>query len=64
MPHLVIETTANLGTYPKAQALKELATSLTAHPQIPVDADLQIRFVVFTAFAMGTTPEQRDYVHA
>ena len=30
MPHLVIETTANLGTYPKAQALKELAASLTA----------------------------------
>ena len=43
MPHLVIETPANLGTYPKAQTLKELATSLTAYPQIPIEADLKNR---------------------
>ena len=64
MPHLVIETTANLGTYPKAQALKELAASLTAHPQIPVEADLKIRFVDVTDFVMGTEPEARGFVHA
>jgi 5-carboxymethyl-2-hydroxymuconate isomerase len=64
MPHLVIETTANLGTYPKAQALKELAASLTAHPQIPVEADLKIRFVDVTDFVMGTAPEPRGFVHA
>ena len=64
MPHLVIETTANLGTYPKAQALKELAASLTAHPQIPVEADLKIRFVDVTDFVMGTAPESRGFVHA
>ena len=64
MPHLVIETTANLGTYPKAQVLKELATSLTAHPQIPGEADLKIRFVDVTDFEMGTAPELRGFVHA
>ena len=64
MPHLFIETTANLGTYPKAQVLKELATSLTAHPQILVEADLKIRFVDVTIFEMGTAPELRGFVHA
>ena len=64
MPHLVIETTANLGTYPKAQVLKELAASLTAHPQIPVEADLKIRFVDVSDFVMGTAPELRGFVHA
>lgn len=64
MPHLVIEATANLGTYPKAQGLKELAASLTAHPKIPVEADLKIRFVDVTDFVMGTAPESRGFVHA
>ena len=54
------ETTANLGTYPKAQALKELAASLTAHPRRS-RADLKIRFVDVTDFVMGTAPELRGF---
>lgn len=64
MPHLIVEYSQNLGTFPEAQALVELNETITASPELADEADLKSRFVLVDSFAIGTAPAQRAFVHA
>lgn len=64
MPHLIVEYSRNLASFPEAQALQELNQAVTASPEIADEADLKTRFVVASSFAIGTAPEPRAFVHA
>lgn len=64
MPHLIVEYSHNLGTFPEAQALTELNATIAASPELADEADLKSRFVLVDSFAIGTAPAQRAFVHA
>lgn len=64
MPHLIVEYSQNLATFPEAQALIELNEALTASPEVPDETDLKSRFVLVDSFAIGTLPTQRAFIHA
>ena len=64
MPHLIVEYSQNLATFPEAQALIELNEAVTASPEFPDESELKSRFVLVDSFAIGTMPAQRAFVHA
>lgn len=64
MPHLIVEYSRNLASFPEAQALTELNQAVTASPEIADEADLKTRFVVANSFAIGTADQPRAFVHA
>ena len=64
MPHLIVEYSQNLDTFPEAQALIELNEAVTASPEFPDESELKSRFVLVDSFAIGTLPSQRAFVHA
>ena len=64
MPHLTVEYSQNLNTFPEAQALVELNEAITSHPTFPDEIELKSRFVLVDSFAIGTMPAQRAFVHA
>lgn len=64
MPHLIIEYSSNLNDFPEARVLTELNAAVTASPEILNEADLKTRFVTVDRFAIGTSPEDRAFVHA
>lgn len=64
MPHLVIEHSTNLGTFPVAEMFAVLNRSLTASPEIKDEADLKTRTVAVDTFRIGNEPSARAFVHA
>ena len=64
MPHLIVEYSQNLNTFPEAQALVELNEAITSHPTFPDEIELKSRFVLVDSFAIGSQPAQRAFIHA
>ena len=64
MPHLIVEYSQNLATFPEVRALMELNEAVTASPEFPDESELKSRFVLVDSFAIGTAPAQRAFVHA
>ena len=64
MPHLTVEYSQNLNTFPEAQALVELNEAVTSHPTFPDEIELKSRFVLVDSFAVGTAHANRAFIHA
>lgn len=67
MPHLIVEYTANLGTFPEAQALAALNDAVIASGQVAIEHDLKSRCVRTSSFVIGASAshaEPRGFVHA
>ena len=64
MPHLIVEYSPNLPSYPEAEALAALNAAVCASPEVLDEADLKTRFVRAGSFEIGTAPAQRAFVHA
>ena len=64
MPHLIVEYSTNLPSYPEAEALAALNAAVCASPEVLDEADLKTRFVRAGSFEIGTAPAQRAFVHA
>lgn len=64
MPHLVIEHSRNLGTFPSDPILSALNRAVTASPEILDEADLKTRVVAHDDFRVGNEAQGRAFVHA
>jgi len=56
MPHLIVEYSPNLPSYPEAEALAALNAAVCASPEVLDEADLKTRFVRAGSFEIGTAP--------
>lgn len=63
MPHLTIEYTDNLPQFNADNALSELNKALVVSGQFE-EVDIKSRAVRFATFLVGTSPNDRAFVHA
>ncbi|CAM4271439.1 MAG: 5-carboxymethyl-2-hydroxymuconate Delta-isomerase [Comamonas sp.] len=63
MPHLHIEYTDNLTGLNERELMRELNAVVCAHPTVTDEADVKSRIARLTSFYIGSSPENRGFVH-
>lgn len=63
MPHLTLEYAANLPDFNPRDVLRALNESLVASGHFE-EPDIKSRAIAFDTVAVGTSPEERGFVHA